>query len=189
MLNAMRKTEAPPFAGDLQRAVDRLCAILTPIDLAGSSHEAACFELKESLAARDVASAECDALCRKHGARAGHTDAPPVAIARQSLTRAIDRCVAARIQVDRTKQKRDEAFLRDAVPQMSEAAPIFLECVRLMNDAMAPLASLYGFALRNQLPMPRLLAVALPMREAVRAMTACVNHATEPSQSSETENL
>jgi hypothetical protein len=54
---------------------------------------------------------------------------------------------------------------------------------------MAPLASLYGFALRNQLPMPRLLAVALPMREAVRAMTACVNHATEPSQPSETENL
>jgi hypothetical protein len=182
MLNQMRKIEAPPFAGDLQRAVDRLDAILTPTDLASSGHEAACLELKSALAARDVALAQCDTICRKHGAKAGHVDAPPVTTARQALNRAIDRCEAAKIQVKRTKQTRDEAFLRDVMPQLTEAAPTLLECVRLMNDAMAPLAKLHGFAFRNQLPLPRLLAVTPPMQEAVRAMTACVNHATEPNE-------
>jgi hypothetical protein len=56
-----------------------------------------------------------------------------------------------------------------------------LELIRLLNDAMNPLADLYGYAVSRNLPTPRLVASAPMMREATRILTAAINAATAPN--------
>jgi hypothetical protein len=172
--------EPPPFAGQLQAAVSRLAEILAPADRGADDYAAARAEFNAAISAREKASADCDAVCRRYGAKAGHVDAPQVVVGRQNLGDAEARCKSARRELARAKERRAAAFARDVAPQVAEAAPIFLRVAALLNEAIAPLGKLHVHALNNDLPAPRMVALAGGMQEATRALTALLNRATEP---------
>jgi hypothetical protein len=180
----MRKVEPAPYAGELQTAVDQLAKILVPVDLVLSAVDAARDDRRAADAARDKAQSECSVVCRQWRAaieearQRHHGDPAEVQNARRSLENAEARCIEARKAFSRTRERQAAAFLRDVMPQIDQAAPVLLEVIRLLNDAMNPLAGLYRYTIDRNLPQPRLLASTPMMREATRILTAAINAAT-----------
>lgn len=177
-MNFMGKIEAP-FAGALQTAVDRLPEILAPVDPGAG-------DVDEARAARRIASGNLKAaeeafrnFAQQH--RVGPEEHAAVKSARAAVTRAETQMKAAAVNFQRAKDRRHEVFLQETLLQLDEVAPTLLEVIRVLNDAVAPLARLHYHAAIHQLPMPRLLAMVPTLQEATRTVTAIANAATAPA--------
>src|SRR6478609_2688089 len=183
----MRKVEPSPYAGELQTAVDHLADILAPVDLVLSAVDAAREDQRAAAAHLGEAKANCDAVYRRYAqaiaeARTrGLGEPAEVQNARRLLDQAEARRIETRQAFIRAKEKQGAAFFRDVMPQIDQAAPTLLEVVRLLNDAVDPLAKLHSHATMHGLPLPRLLMGTPVLCEATRAMTAILNDATAPS--------
>jgi len=167
---------APPFAGDLQIAVDRLPQTLVPVDRGGDAVDRA----RAARRACDETLREAREVLSKYNGR--NVEDLAAVSARDAVTRAETQRALAVTAYRHAKERRDESFLAAASAQLDEAAPTLLEVARILNDATAPLAALHYHATMNQLPTPRLLAMLPALREATRIMTALANAATEPAK-------
>jgi hypothetical protein len=184
-MQALKKIETVPFAGDLQFAIDRLRGALSFDDLIelDAPVERAIVERRAAVEMRREAEREVAAAVRRHG-QPGKTPEgeKEVRATRAALERAELAAKAAAEAETRARRLREEIVLRRIGTKLETAVPTLIEIVRIANQAIGPFASLYGYSVGRQVSLPRLLSVMPSAAEAVRALTAVINFATTPNE-------
>lgn len=176
---ALKKSDAVPFAGDLQFAVDSLREVLSTLDLAelDAPVERALTARRTAVEARGDAERTHADVAKRHA-----QDISMVRRAESDLRRAESSLEAARAAECKARETRDEIFRQRVMGRIETAVPTLIEVIRLANQAMAPLLGLYGFAASRNASMPRLLMVTPAAAESLRALTAAINFATMPNE-------